>query len=154
MKIWGEAMARKKSLLGFGAWCFFVVAVTCLVRSGPLLAQSEINQEESSISPGQHEAVQPTYQEYANLISGTGIDAAISGKWVNPEGWLEYAEEMNQAWNRFEQKHLIPMRAWAAQELDGSQTVEGTAFYPFSGPDAANILALFPRAKNYMGLCT
>lgn len=143
-------MTRRISLLRVGAWCLIVVVVNCLVWGGPVLAQSEINREDSSLPSGQGEASQPTYQEYANLISGNGIDAAISGKWVNPEGWLEYGEEMNQAWNRFEQKHLIPMRAWAAQEFDVSQTVEGTAFYPFSGPDAANILALFPRAKNYV----
>jgi hypothetical protein len=143
-------MTRGRSLLWFGACYCMVMAFSFLVWSGPLAAQADKIQEASSPSPGQSEAVQLSYQDYTNLIAGNKMDAAILEKYVNPKGWLEYAEEMNKVWNQFEQKHLKPMRAWATQELGSSQTVEGTVFYPFSGPDAVNMLAFFPQAKNYL----
>ncbi len=55
-----------------------------------------------------------------------------------------------QTWQRFEQKKLKPMQDWAAQEIGPSQTVEGTVFYPFSGPDVINMRTFFPQAKNYV----
>ncbi len=143
-------MKRGKSWLGVGALCFMVMACGPLIWSGALAAQGDKIQEPCSSSPGQNEEVQLTYQDYTNLIAGNNMDATILAKWVNPEGWLEYAEDMNQIWNRFEQKQLKPIRAWATQELGSSQAVEGTVFYPFSGPDVANILAFFPQAKNYL----
>ena len=54
------------------------------------------------------------------------------------------------SWQQFEQKNLQPIRAWATKEIGGSQMVEGTVFYPFSGPDVINMLAFFPQAKNYL----
>ena len=143
-------MKRGKSWLGVGALCFMVMACGPLIWSGTLAAQGDKIQEPCSSSPGQNEEVQLTYQDYTNLIAGNNMDATILAKWVNPEGWLEYAEDMNQIWNRFEQKQLKPIREWATQELGSSQAVEGTVFYPFSGPDVANILAFFPQAKNYL----
>jgi len=143
-------MKRGSSLLGMGAlWCM-VMAFVLLVWSGPLAAVEEKSQEAGSPSPGQSEGVKLSYQDYTNLIAGNKMDAASLEKYVNPEGWLEYAEGMNQIWQRFDQKHLKSMRAWAAQELGPAQTVEGTVFYPFSGPDVVNMLAFFPKAQNYL----
>jgi hypothetical protein len=146
----GEAMKKRKGWLGVGARYFLVMALACLVWSGPLAAQGNPVQEACSPSAGQSEAAQPTYQEYADLIAGNPMDATNLTKWVNPEGWREYTEDMNQVWNRYAEKHLKPMRVWATQELNPAQTGEGTVFYPFSGPDVANILALFPQAKQYL----
>jgi hypothetical protein len=143
-------MMQGKRLPAVGALFFMVVAFGCLVWSGPLVAQTDTIQEACSPALGQTEAFQPTYQDYADLIAGNNLDDSMLAKWVNPVGWREYAEEMNQTWNRFDQKHLQPMRAWATQELGSPQPMEGTVFYPFSGPDVANILALFPQAKNYL----
>ena len=36
------------------------------------------------------------------------------------------------------------------RSLAPAQTVEGTVFYPFSGPDVVNMLAFFPQAKTYL----
>jgi hypothetical protein len=143
-------MNRGRSLLWVGAGYWMVMVFGFLVWSGSLAAQTGKIQEVSGPSPGQREEIQLTFQDYTNLIAGNKMDAATLAKYVNLEGWLEYAGEMDQIWNRFEQKHLKPMRVWATQELSSSQTVEGTVFYPFSGPDVANMLAFFPQAKNYL----
>ncbi len=121
-----------------------------LIGGGTLLAQTSGVPEAGSPALGQNGEVALTYQDYTNLIAGKKMDSSILAKCVNPEGWLEYAADMDQTWNRFEQKSLKPMRAWATQELGPSQTVEGTVFYPFSGPDVVNMLAFFPQAKTYL----
>jgi hypothetical protein len=145
-------MKRGKSWLGVIALYVIIMACGPLVWSGQGAAQGDKIHATCNPSPssGQNTEVQLTYQDYTNLIAGNNMDAAILAKWVNLEGWFEYAEDMNQTWHRFEQKHLKPMRVWATQELGSSQTVEGTVFYPFSGPDVVNMLAFFPKAKNYL----
>lgn len=122
----------------------------CLFWSGSLAAQTDKGPETVSPSPVQNGEVQLTYQDYANLIAGKKVDSNILAKYVNPEGWSEYAGDIDQTWNRFEQKNLNPMRAWATQELGASQAVATTVFYPFSGPDLVNMFAFFPNAKTYL----
>ena len=143
-------MKRGKRWLGGGALCFLIMAGVCLVWCAPLTAQEEKIQEACILAHGQNEEALPTYQDYTNLIAGNTLDAASLAKWVNPEGWFDYVEDMKQTWDRFAQKRLKPMRDWATQELSTAKNVEGSVFYPFSGPDVANILALFPQAKNYL----
>jgi hypothetical protein len=41
------------------------------------------------------------------------------------------------------------MRSWASSQLSRESTSD-VVFYPFSGPDALNLLALFPDAKHYV----
>ena len=143
-------MKRGKRWLGGAAWCLLVMAGVCLVWCAPLKAQEEKIQEACILAHGQNEAALPSYQDYADLIAGNTREAASLAEWVTPEGWFEYVEDMKQTWERFEQKRLKPMRDWATQELGTAQNGEATVFYPFSGPDVANVLALFPQAKNYL----
>jgi hypothetical protein len=56
---------------------------------------------------------------------------------------------MQARMKRFADGELVRMRTWASSEL----TAEGSSdvvFYPFSGPDALNVLALYPNAKHYV----
>jgi hypothetical protein len=143
-------MPRGRSVKRVGALFFLLITFGCLVWSGDLAAQAGNIQEGLNPSPGQKEEAQLTYQDFTNLIAGNRMNGANLAKYVNPEGWNEYSEEMNRIWQRFAQKNLKPMRAWATQELGSPQTIEGTVFYPFSGPDLVNMLAFFPKAKNYL----
>ncbi len=143
-------MKRGRSLLGVCATILLVLSCCCFVGICPLAAQTDKVQEACSPSSEEAGEVQLTYQDYTNLIAGKNMDSNILAKCVNPEGWLQYAEDMDQSWNRFEQKNLKPMRAWSTQELGSSQTVEGTVLYPFSGPDVVNMFAFFPQAKTYL----
>jgi hypothetical protein len=135
-----------------GVYTTILILLSCgwHIWGSSLMAQTDKAQEACSSSSVGAGDVQLTYQDYTNLIAGKKMDAIILPKCVNPEGWLQYADDMDQTWNRFEQKSLKPMRAWATQELAPAQTVEGTVFYPFSGPDVVNMLAFFPQAKTYL----
>jgi hypothetical protein len=144
-------MQRLGNVLGIGALIFIVMFGGGPFRTGRVAAQTDKVQEACNPGPDQNETVQLTYQDYTNLIAGTSpADASILEKCVNPAGWQAYAAEIAESWQQFEQKNLQPMRAWATQEIGPTQTVEGTVFYPFSGPDAVNMLAFFPQAKNYL----
>jgi hypothetical protein len=131
------------------------LAALCLIMfafawGGSVEVPADVTDAAGNPSPAQNAELDLTYQDYANLIAGQKVDSTVLTKSVNPAGWLSYAEDMDQTWNQFEQKHLNPMRMWAAQELGSSQAAEGTVFYPFSGPDVANMLSFFPQAKNYL----
>lgn len=139
-------MKRGRSLLGGESLFVIVFSCCCLFWPYPAAAQADKALE----GPAQNEVVQLSYQDYANVIAGKKINADLLPKVVNPTGWLEYAEDTDSIWQQFEQKNLQPIRAWATKEIGGSQMVEGTVFYPFSGPDVINMLAFFPQAKNYL----
>ena len=143
-------MPRGRRLFKGGILFFVIISCCCLFWCRNLAAQADKASEAGNSSPGSNEEVQLTYQDYTNLIAGKKIADSILAKCVSPQGWLEYSEEMDQTWQRFEQRKLKPMRDWATQEIGPSQTVEGAVFYPFSGPDVINMLTFFPQAKNYV----
>jgi hypothetical protein len=87
----------------------------CLFWCGNPAAQAETAPGAGSGSPGQTGEVQLTYQDYTNLIAGKKIADNIIAKCVNPQGWLEYSEDMEKTWQQFEQKKLKAMQAWAAR---------------------------------------
>lgn len=94
----------------------------------------------------------PTYQLLTDFIAGNPRQATEVGQWVNPEGFRAYVEEIQRLWQRYEKTHLGPMRSWVAAELGGLSSDKITVFYPFSGPDVANMLAFFPNARTYVML--
>jgi hypothetical protein len=59
----------------------------------------------------------------------------------------EYPEPLRAAWQRFEAPNLAHMRDWWRAR---APVTASTVFYPFSGPDIANALAVFPDADSYV----
>jgi hypothetical protein len=143
-------MKRGKRFFGVYAAVLLGLLGSYCAGISPLAAQTDKVPEACSPSQEPHGEVPLTYQDYTNLIAGKKIAENFLVKYVNPEGWHQYAADMDQTWSRFEEKSLKPMRAWATQEIGPSQTVAGTVFYPFSGPDVVNMLAFFPQAKTYL----
>ena len=72
-----------------------VFSVCCLFWCGNLAAQADTAPGAGNGSPGQTGEVQLTYQDYTNLIAGKKITDDILAKSVNPQGWLEYTEDMD-----------------------------------------------------------
>lgn len=103
------------------------------------------------ISPGQEnpQAAEqtPSFNDCALFIAGLSDREGTQAAAKKDSTWTRYARSFNQTWARFEKSHLAPMRAWASRELG---TATATIFYPFSGPDFANMYTLFPRAKTYL----
>ena len=64
------------------------------------------------------------------------------------DAWLTHQHDLDDAWNRFDESSLAPMRTFQEQELS---TIGGSRlFYPFSGPDSLILTTLFPRSPVYV----
>lgn len=63
--------------------------------------------------------------------------------------WTSHARATDQAWKRLKARYLDKIDHWASQNLK-SVPQGGTAFYPFGGPDAATVLAVYPGAREYV----
>ena len=61
--------------------------------------------------------------------------------------YADYAAQLGSGWKQFEKPNLERMRAWWK---DHAPAHYSTVLYPFSGPDIANALALFPDADSYL----
>jgi hypothetical protein len=86
--------------------------------------------------------------ETARLLAGKGAAADSKlAEYAQTQFYAEYAEQMASGWKRFQQPNLERMRAWWASYAPARYS---TVFYPFSGPDIANALALFPDADTYL----
>ncbi len=132
------------------SWGVCLCVWALLAGGGPAAAWAPTDHGGAALpaAPRQDEA--PSYQLLTDLIAGNPVRDHNLGAWVNPAGFRDYAAGMQQVWQRFEHQHLQPIRQWAAREVGPGGAA--TVFYPFSGPDLANMLAFFPRAKNYVML--
>jgi len=63
--------------------------------------------------------------------------------------WTRHAELATASWANAQARYLDPIDNWRERTLGGGGSSE-LAFYPFSGPDAANVLAFFPDARRYL----
>src|SRR5262249_20310158 len=63
------------------------------------------------------------------------------------QSYADYAEQIQSGWKQFEQPNLEHMRTWWNGRAPAKYS---TVFYPFSGPDIGNALALFPDADTYL----
>jgi hypothetical protein len=90
----------------------------------------------------------PAYNDDARFIGGISNQQGTLAASEHKSAWIKYARFINQSWERFDLRHLAPMREWASQELATANPA--TVFYPFSGPDFVNMYTLFPHAKTYL----
>jgi hypothetical protein len=63
--------------------------------------------------------------------------------------WNKHAEFANASWENAQTRYLAPIDNWRGRTLEKGDTT-GLVFYPFSGPDAANVLSFFPNARQYL----
>jgi len=71
---------------------------------------------------------------------------------LDPEtqaAWKSFSRISGSDWRNLQARYLGRIDAWRSRALGGSQTFNA-AFYPFGGPDAANLLAFFPDAREYV----
>lgn len=86
--------------------------------------------------------------ETARFLAGKGAASASSlADDTRTESYTAYAKTIASGWKQFQQPNLEHMRSWWSGR--GPSTYS-TVFYPFSGPDIANALALFPDADTYL----
>jgi hypothetical protein len=63
--------------------------------------------------------------------------------------WTRHARATDLEWKRLKARYVDKIDHWASQNLKGA-ALDGTAFYPFGGPDAATVLAVYPDAREYV----
>lgn len=145
-------MREKLRWLGVGAMLLGCIFLSCPAWSAAQATPATPVPIAGGPVAGPKEGPAPSYQDITDLIAGNPMDPTVAAKFVNPGGWQDYQADIGQIWNRFEQKSLKPMRAWAGRELGFPESVAGTVFYPFSGPDVINMLTFFPQAQTYLML--
>jgi hypothetical protein len=96
-------------------------------------------------------SVQAPYGEWdtlAQFISGLN-SSAYSLPADQKAAWAMHAELANSSWANAQTRYLDPVDRWRERTLENGRTTD-LAFYPFSGPDAANVLSFFPDAREYL----
>ena len=83
----------------------------------------------------------------ARLVAGFQAGPDKSGK-ADEGPSRAYAQEVSTFWGEYEKRIGRATRQWACQELSQAEGV--TVFYPFSGPDLAWAVRLFPDADRYV----
>jgi len=90
------------------------------------------------------------YHHYARFIAGMAVPQDALAAFQSRPAWVEYSRFFDQSWRNLNERLLIPERRWAERELGAAASSDSTVFYPFSGPDFANVNAFFPRARTYV----
>lgn len=90
------------------------------------------------------------WNDSARFVAGLN-DAAFAPDLTAEQqaSWTTFAKSVDSDWNRLRRGHLDRIDSWRGKALGGRGN-SGVAFYPFSGPDAANVLAFYPEAKEYV----
>lgn len=73
--------------------------------------------------------------------------SASSEPHAGTASYVEYGYFIRSGWKQFQQPNLEKMRGWWQGRGPAKYS---TVFYPFSGPDLGNALALFPDADTYL----
>src|SRR5579871_390735 len=63
--------------------------------------------------------------------------------------WKSYSTVSGSDWRVLKARYLGRIDAWRTKAI-GNTAPPKSAFYPFGGPDAANLLAFFPDAREYV----
>jgi hypothetical protein len=95
--------------------------------------------------------VQAPLGEWAPLAQFvSGLNSSVYSLPVDQKAaWTRHAEIANDSWANAQTRYLDPIDKWRERTFDKSASAD-LAFYPFSGPDAANVLSFFPHARQYV----
>jgi hypothetical protein len=63
--------------------------------------------------------------------------------------WKRHARATDSEWKLLQSRYLGKIDSWASQNVKDAAK-DGVAFYPFGGPDAATLLAVYPSALEYI----
>lgn len=96
-------------------------------------------------------SVQAPLGEWAPLAQFvSGLNSSVYSLPVDQKAaWIRHAELASASWESAQKRYLDPIEIWGRRSFDKGATTD-LAFYPFSGPDAANVLSFFPDAREYL----
>lgn len=94
---------------------------------------------------------QPPYGEWnplAQFLSGLNSEV-YSLPEEQKAAWIRHARLSSAGWANAQTRYLGPIDNWRRATLEKIGHSD-LVLYPFSGPDAANVLAFFPNARRYV----
>jgi hypothetical protein len=104
-------------------------------------------------NPSANCGVQPLGGQWpatAQFVSGLNRGVTSGSLQSEQEAaWVAYSKISSADWSALEKRYLTRIDGWRGRAL-ANLPAGGTAFYPFGGPDAANLLAFFPDAREYV----
>jgi hypothetical protein len=90
----------------------------------------------------------PEFDDAALLLAGLPLsDGGVLASTAQSQAYANYQQSIQKAWVWYDQNTRSRIISWARRTLDDVEP--GPVFYPFSGPDLLNPLALFPQAKSF-----
>jgi len=95
--------------------------------------------------------VQAPYGEWdplAQFLAGIGTNGYSLSE-EQRAAWNRHAEVTNASWAAEQSRYLNRIDSWRKRAFDKRRPAD-VAFYPFSGPDAANAFMFFPDAREYV----
>jgi hypothetical protein len=81
-----------------------------------------------------------------------GLNSSAFSTALTPEqraAWDDFSKLSGSDWTNLRKQYLDRIDAWRNRNL-GSAPSREVAFYPFGGPDAANLLTFYPDAHDYI----
>jgi hypothetical protein len=90
------------------------------------------------------------WRPFVQFISG--MDSSVYSLSMTEEqqkDWSNHSKISNSAWNGLQGRYLNRIDTWRDRSLNKAQ-MGNVAFYPFGGPDVANMFAFFPDAREYV----
>jgi hypothetical protein len=93
------------------------------------------------------QAINGQWPATAQFIAG--INGLAGASPDQGRAWSEYSKVSGSDWQNLQKRYLSHIDAWRGQTLANLPAPQA-AFYPFGGPDAANLLAFFPDARSYV----
>lgn len=89
----------------------------------------------------------PQLDDIARLIAAKPLsEGSYLLPIANSPKYKKYYDEINSAWNNFENKHLNIIDKWIDEHPTSQCGVN--LFYPFSGPDILHALKFYPQAQS------
>ncbi len=130
-----------------------------IVMTGVLLSACRPSEKPHSSNPGDEEPMatlpydrRDGLNDTALWIAGKSDGGRLLSEELRPlaenKRYPGYERRVRAAWERYDANHLAKMREWNANLSD--QACGRHVFYPFSGPDIAHAVTLFPNAPSYV----
>lgn len=94
-------------------------------------------------------AVSNEWDSTARMIAGLKSPSNASLTPEQKAEWTRHARATDSEWKLLKARYLAKIDAWASENVKDAAK-DSVAFYPFGGPDAATLLAVYPSASEYI----
>jgi hypothetical protein len=122
------------------------LAFGIFVCSTPADAAATAHKPPCAIQPPSNVQWNATAQWLAGVDSNA-FTASMSAE--QRAAWTNYSKLTTADWAKLQNQYLNRIDAWRSKSL-ANTPARDVGFYPFSGPDIANMLTFFPEAREYL----